>query len=288
MDVRRPAAEVAIDAALAESLLAAQHPALLVGPPVRAGEGWDNVTFRVGPELAVRLPRRELAVELLLHEWRWLPTVGVGLGVEVPEPVALGEPDERFPWPWTVVRWVEGQPVGTGGLQPVDAGRLAKALRVLHRPAPEDAPANPFRGLPLVERAPVVEPRLAALGRPVLDRLWAAARDTASPAQRSWLHGDLHGGNVVTRDGRLAGLIDWGDVCGGDPATDVGCLWSVLDETEAADAFLAAYAPDETLVVRAAGWAVNYASGLLGSVDPAHERLGEAIARRLEERPPPC
>lgn len=36
-----------------------------------------------------------------------------------------------------------------------------------------------------------------------------------------WLHGDLHPAHVVVSDGALAGVIDFGDMCAGDPAVDL-------------------------------------------------------------------
>jgi aminoglycoside phosphotransferase (APT) family kinase protein len=54
--------------------------------------GWDNVTYRVGGELAIRIPRRETAVALLLNEQRWLPVLGSRLGIAVPLPTRSGEP----------------------------------------------------------------------------------------------------------------------------------------------------------------------------------------------------
>ena len=40
------------------ALLAAQHPDLGHLPLVEAASGWDNVIYRLGANLAVRLPRR--------------------------------------------------------------------------------------------------------------------------------------------------------------------------------------------------------------------------------------
>ncbi len=50
---------------------------------------------------------------------------------------------------------------------------------------------------------------------------------------RVWLHGDMHAQNVLSQDGRLAGVIDWGDMCSGDPAVDLGAVWGVLGHARA-------------------------------------------------------
>jgi aminoglycoside phosphotransferase (APT) family kinase protein len=65
-----PASEIEIDESLVRVLLAEQHPDLADRPLRRAANGWDNVIFRLGDDLVVRLPRRLAAVELVEHEQR--------------------------------------------------------------------------------------------------------------------------------------------------------------------------------------------------------------------------
>ncbi|MGH3379581.1 MAG: phosphotransferase [Actinoallomurus sp.] len=79
---------------------------------------------------------------------------------------------------------------------------------------------------------------------------------------RVWLHGDLHPANVVA-DGTLAGVVDFGELCAGDPATDLAAAW-VLLPAGAAPRFLSAYAnTDEAMIRRARGWAVLRGMGLI-------------------------
>ena len=44
-----------------------------------------------------------------------------------------------------------------------------------------------------------------------------------------WLHADLIPGNLLVRDGRLAGVLDFGAMATGDPAYDVTPAWHLLD-----------------------------------------------------------
>ncbi|MEL6983474.1 MAG: hypothetical protein AAFO29_13695, partial [Actinomycetota bacterium] len=53
-----PAAEVDIDPELVARLLADQCPDLAELPLRELASGWDNVMYRLGPDLVVRLPRR--------------------------------------------------------------------------------------------------------------------------------------------------------------------------------------------------------------------------------------
>jgi aminoglycoside phosphotransferase (APT) family kinase protein len=179
------------------------------------------------------------------------------------------------------VRWIDGDASGDAALAPSDAPRLAEALRALHVDAPPKAPSNPFRGIPLATRAAVVEERLVRLRLHELDAPWRAALAAAESTERRWLHGDLHARNVVLRGGRLVGLIDWGDLCAGDTASDLACAWTLFDSAEARAAFWEAYGADAATRARARGWAVGYAAGLLGSGEPGHVRMGGEIARRV-------
>ena len=107
-------------------------------------------------------------------------------------------------------------------------------------PAPADAPRNPYRGVPLAERSASVAERLEALppdidARAVADAWARALGPPRTRARRVWVHGDLHPGNLVVDRGRLTGIIDWGDLCAGDPATDLSVAWMVLGPTARAD-----------------------------------------------------
>ncbi|MDH3271645.1 MAG: aminoglycoside phosphotransferase family protein [Gemmatimonadota bacterium] len=281
MDFRHPPAEREVDRALARRLLEAQHPHHLTGDLTFVGEGWDNFIFRVGAEYALRLPRREVAVELLRNEQRWLPTIAERLTLSVPVPVAVGEPSALFPWPWSVVPWIEGTTAEDAALSQADAALLGWTLRSLHQAAPPEAPANPFRGVPLEERRPVIEERVDRLGVGRLRPLWEAALDAPGSTGDVWLHGDLHPRNVLVDAGGLVGLIDWGDMNGGDPATDLACAWTLFG-SEARATLREVYRPTEPEWRRARGWAVHLGSAMADSGDPSHVALGWRILAELE------
>ena len=284
MDLRHPPAEVAVDAALVRGLLGSQHPDLLRGEVTFVAEGWDNFIYRVGSEYAVRLPRRRVAVDLLLNEQRWLPSIEARLPIAVPAPLAVGEPSEHFPWSWSVVRWIDGTTVEARSLSRADAELIASVLRVLHEPAPRDAPRNQFRGVLLQSRREAVEERMARLDLGELLPLWSASLGAEPCSESVWLHGDLHPKNVLMRDGALVGIIDWGDMSAGDPATDLACAWTLF-EAGARSAFRRAYAPTLTEWTRARGWAVHFGAAMLDSGEPSHEEIGRRVLERVAAEP---
>jgi aminoglycoside phosphotransferase (APT) family kinase protein len=282
-----PPADVIIDVDLAERLLREQAPHLAGERPLPLGEGWDNATFRLGADLALRLPRRHVAADLILNEQRWLPALAPSLPIAVPILVHAGSSGSGFPWAWSVVRWVEGEPADQVGFPEEHAALLATLLKALHQPVPEDAPRNPYRGVPLAQRAEILGRRLDRLGRlrPTLTArlrdIWQSALAAAPAVGNLWIHGDLHPANLIVRDGALAGIIDWGDLTAGDPATDLAAAWLLFDSPDARSTFFATYGAGFGLRRRAAGWAILFATAVLESRDPRHAPTAEAALRRL-------
>ncbi|MER7821016.1 aminoglycoside phosphotransferase family protein [Streptomyces sp. NPDC096097] len=263
-----------VTAELVRDLLRDQHPDL-ADRPVRFGaRGWDNQLWRLGEDLAVRLPWATPSADALLRkEHAWLPGLAPGLPLPVPVPQRIGEPSERFPRPWIVTTWVPGEPAdrapATHATDAADA--LAAFLTALHRPAPEGAPVGNYgRGGPLVDHADAFVDGLADatdMGLiPDPDAVRAVWEDAvAAPVWAGpaiWLHGDLHPANVLTAGGTFCGVIDFGDLCAGDPACDLAAPWSLLPDG-AVDRFHAAYRPvaDAATLRRARGWAAQRALG---------------------------
>ncbi|MFB6951165.1 aminoglycoside phosphotransferase family protein [Streptomyces niveus] len=260
---------------LIRDLLREQHPDL-ADRPVRLGaQGWDNQVWRLGNDLAVRLPWATQSADALLRkEHAWVPALAPRLPLPIPVPQRLGEPSERFPRPWIITTWVPGEPAdGAPVTRAAEAAdTLAAFLTALHQPAPAGAPAGRDRGGPLAGSAEGFAQGFASAIELGLIRepdavraVWedaVAAPGWTGPAL--WLHGDLHPANVLTADGTLCGVIDFGDLFAGDPACDLAAAWFLLPDG-AADRFHRAYrpAPDAATLRRARGWAVLRAfSGL--------------------------
>ena len=101
-----PEAEVEVTADLVRALLHEQHPDLADFAIVELANGWDNVIFRLGDELTVRLPRRQMAARLIDHEQAVLPALAEVLPIPIPAPVRVGRPALGFPWSWSVNPWI--------------------------------------------------------------------------------------------------------------------------------------------------------------------------------------
>jgi aminoglycoside phosphotransferase (APT) family kinase protein len=272
-----PESEVDITPDLVARLVDEQHPGLS-GEVRFAGHGWDCDLFRLGEERAVRLPRRRQGEPPVLNEQHWLGQLAAGVPVPIPVPIAVGRPTGDYPWVWSVIPWFDG--VTADAVTQADrdrcASRLGEVVAAVHRPAPDDAPVSTYRGVPLSERDAEVRRRVDELGTEAdaaLD-VWEAALDARQHMGRSWTHGDLHPANLLLRDdgrdGRIAALIDFGDLSGGDPAVDLAAAWLFFSPSgrdrfrKAADR---ARGYDPGTWRRARGWAVDISLGLICDSD---------------------
>lgn len=287
-----PAAEVEITEALVRGLLEDQHPDLAALPLYVADEGWDNVMMRLGGELVLRLPRRAVADHLLRKEQRWLSGLAPRLPLPVPAPLRTGAPGHGYPFAWSVLPWLDGEPADLAPPDAAEAPVLAGFLRALHLPAPPEAPANPVRDCPLTGKQVDTERRMALLKvgtdaiTPAVEAAWQAGLAAPIDVPKVWIAGDVHARNVLVRNGKLAAFIDWGDMCAGDPATDLASIWALFDDPAARREAIAAYGMSEATLIRARGWAAFYGVILLetGLHDhPRHAKMGADTLRRLTE-----
>jgi aminoglycoside phosphotransferase (APT) family kinase protein len=277
-----PESEVVVERELVERLLRTQHPDLADLDLRFVANGWDNLIYRLGDDLAVRLPRRLLSAGLVEKEQRWMPLLAKALTVAIPVPLRVGVPGSGFPWSWSITRWLGGELAQVGASGPL-LGDLARFLRELHTTAPLDAPRNPVRGVPLVDRNDAVLARLLTEPIPCgadVTRLWTASvavKQWGGPAV--WLHGDLHPSNLLTQSGRLAAVLDFGDLTAGDPATDLAVAWLLFDEDERIR-FRGELDYDDATWQRARGWAIVFGSLAIGG-DTAFRRFGEHALREV-------
>jgi len=288
----KPAADIDLSLPLVRGLLHAQHPDISQLPLAEAASGWDNAIFRLGDELAVRLPRRAVAATLLENEQRWLPLLQARLPLPVPNPVRIGLPQKPYPWRWSVTPWIAGDTADQSEPGPDQTTVLAGFLDALHTQPPADAPRNPHRGVPLAQRQ-------ASFGRYVtslanrgcrvddgLLNLWsdAVARPIDVPA--TWIHGDLHAHNVLVMQGRIVGVIDWGDMAQGDRATDLASVWMLFpDRRSRQEAMAACQTVTQHTWQRARGWALLVSLAILDAGDPALLALAERTMQCLLDGP---
>jgi aminoglycoside phosphotransferase (APT) family kinase protein len=148
-----------------------------------------------------------------------------------------------------------------------------------------------MRGIPLRERQRAAQERLERLASttdlltPNIMRIWETGLNAPLDRAVTWLHGDLHPANVLVNQGTISGVIDWGDITSGDPATDLASIWMLFGEPQShADALGAYGGVSDATLHRAKAWAVHFGVMFLetGLADtPSSAELGKTILQRL-------
>ena len=253
-----------ITADLARGLIASQFPQYAHLPITQVLPGGiDNRTFRLGDELAIRMPSAEGYAASVAKEQLWLPVIARVVPLPVPEPVAAGEPDDRYPFAWSINRWMPGQSALEA--PPTDtvtfARDLARFLRALQTVPTDGAPLagahSFFRGADPAhyddETREAIERLGDAIDGPLATRLWEEGLAATFTGEPVWFHGDVATGNLLVQDGTLSAVIDFGTSGVGDPACDLYIAWTSLDPTARA-AFLDELAVDDGTLARGRAW----------------------------------
>lgn len=255
--------------ALVERLLAAQFPrwADLRVEPV-ASAGTDNAVYRLGEDMAVRLPRIPGAAHDVDNEQRWLPRLAARLPLAIPVPLGRGAPGEGYPYPWSVYRWLDGETVVEGaGVDLRDAAvQLGRFVAALRRFDGTGGPAS-FRGGRLSTHDEGVRAAIRDLGADgtiaadLATRAWESAlRLPAWQGAPVWVHADLHPGNLLARANRVSAVIDFGGLGVGDPACDMLIAWTLLSE-QTRELFREQAEVDDATWARGRGWGLYFGLG---------------------------
>ena len=296
MPMRQWEPERVVDEERARHLIAAQFPELADVEVRELAAGWDNTVHLVDGRWAFRFPRRRIAVPGVEREIATLGRLAPHLPLPIPEPRFIGAPSDGYDWPWFGAPFLPGRELADAGLaddrrEAVGAG-VGAFLRALHDGAlmarvGASLPIDPMRRADMPYRVIAARERLDGLEK---ERLWAPnaavlrllqdAEHLPPPSRTVVLHGDLHVRHVlVDAEGGPTGVIDWGDVCAGDPSVDLAFAFGSLSGA-ARRAFREAYGPIDGLTeLRARVIAVFLAAVLLAYADDA--RLASLRAESL-------
>ncbi len=292
-----PPPQVAITTSLVHQLVSSQFPqwAHLSIKPVAFG-GWDNRTFHLGDLMTVRLPSAAAYTAQVEKEHRWLPKLAPHLPLPIPTPLAKGDPCDRYPWPWSIYGWIEGEtaaPERITDLKQV-ATALAGFLMALQRVDPSHGPApgshNFYRGGPLSiydsetrQALAILSDQSGQIDTHAALAMWEEALDSSWQGPPVWLHGDISPSNLLVKDGQLIAIIDFGCSAIGDPACDLAIAWTFFAGPSRAT-FRAALPLDQATWARGRGWALWKALITVAQQpgsDPARVEAAQAVLEQL-------
>ena len=257
-------AEITMD--MVRCLLASQFPQWAELPISRVElDGWDNTTFRLGHGMTVRLPSSDAYVAQVDKEHRWLPVLADHLPLAIPQPLERGVPGCGYTRPWSIYRWLEGQPatlerVGDLTAFAIDLAEFLDALYSIDTTGGPPAGRHSFfRGGPLATYDTETRATIADLANEIdadaATGVWEAALSAPWTGQPVWVHGDVAPSNLLVVDGHLRAVIDFGTSAVGDPACDTVIAWTFLTGPSR-EAFKARLPVEENTWVRGRGWAL--------------------------------
>ncbi|SDK52377.1 Predicted kinase, aminoglycoside phosphotransferase (APT) family [Glycomyces sambucus] len=234
--------QLTVPVAAVRELIDAQFPRWRGLPvaPVAMG-GTVNAIFRVGDGLTARFPLQPgdpAGVRAWLESEAEAARELLGrTRFPSPEPRAIGEPGAGYPLPWSVQTWVPGTTAdeadpGASEWFARDLAEFITGVRAI--PTEGRVFSGGGRGGVIAAHGSWMETcfreSAGLLDVPALRRLWAEMRDLPRGGDPDVMcHGDLIPGNVLVRDGRLAGVLDVGGLGPADPALDLVGAWHLLD-----------------------------------------------------------
>jgi aminoglycoside phosphotransferase (APT) family kinase protein len=282
---------VAVPPDLARRLVDTQFPQWadrLLTPVDPAGS--DHVIYRLGEDLAVRLPRHAGAIGQAAKEFHWLPLLAPHLPLAIPVPVGVGEPAFGYPWRWAVSRWLDGEVARSEALGDLaeTAVALAEFLVALQRFAPSEIPdLADLTNRPLTARDSATRAAIAEVDGvfdgAALTAVWEAAlRAPGWDRPPVWFHGDFHTGNLLTVRGRLSAVIDFGGLGLGDPACDLTIAYTLMSPLTR-PVFRDALGLDDATWVRGRGWALTTGLNAYTSYAAVDPRVAALTTRQITQ-----
>lgn len=279
---------ITVEAEQVRRLIEEQFPQW-AGLPIEpvANGGWDNRTFHLGADMLVRIPSASEYAQAVEKEHRWLPVLAPLLPLQIPVPLAKGEPNAEYPHSWSIYQWLDGLTATADRIaDPVRfALDLAEFLAALRSVDPTHGPQpgihNWFRGGTLRTYDKITREALEKLAGHVdvglAREIWADALDARWDGADRWFHGDVAAGNLLLNEGRLVAVIDFGTCGVGDPACDLAVAWTLLTG-DGRKAFRDRLSVDAESWARGRGWALwKTLTTCMYAVD---DREDFAVARR--------
>ena len=281
--------EIEISVSLVKKLIREQFPkwADLPIEPVPS-MGTDNALFRLGDTTQIRLPRIDWAANNIDKEFTWLPQIASFISTPITTPLYKGNPIEEYPYHWAIYDWLEGENpksccADCGSDFVENLANFLKETREINLP---DSP-RASRGTPLIKRDEPTRKALKELAGVVDTRLAAHIWDNALKIPYwdkppVWVHGDLLPGNILIKDGKLSGVIDFSCMGLGDPACDLIVAWNLLDAKRRM-LFRDLLPVDENTWIRGQAWAMSQSLLILPYYKDTNPGLVETANYTLEE-----
>jgi aminoglycoside phosphotransferase (APT) family kinase protein len=230
-------------------------------------QGHDNRTYRLGNTMLIRMPTEESYALKVPKEQNLLPKLAPHLTIQIPVPLKMGHASKKFPFPFSIYKWLNGR---SANLLVLDhdvkekiAFELAKFLKEFQAIdssfGPSPGQHNWWRGDHVSVYDKGAREQIEKL-RNIINvnkaiQLLEEACKTKWHQAPAWIHGDFSAGNILIQENKLYAVIDFGGIGVGDPACDLVIAWTFLTG-KAREIFIREINLDEDTWLRAKAWAL--------------------------------
>lgn len=237
-------ADIQVTDELVKTCIQDQFPSLAPIKTMRCiGEGWDNKIFLVNEKIIFRFPRRKVAIELIERENSLLKNLQSMFNLDIPNPQYIGCPSEHYPYSfhgYTIVQGISGCHANLSIEDRIASlPKLAEFLKQLH--SIDERKALSIGAKPqvfdrtvventvnfLTERVDkIVNQKLCHINKNLFQKEIIAAQKINLPNDKCLVHGDLYCRHLLFHQGKLNGIIDWGDSGINNKSVDLSVIWS--------------------------------------------------------------
>lgn len=225
--------------------------------------GHDNNTYHLGDNFSLRFPSAIEYSTQVIKEHKYCKILQKSLSIQITEPLELGVPSSLFPFHFSINKWINGESVTHSNTNKkqlaLDLAHFLIELKkcdTLDKPKPGDH--NFYRGGSLLtyhdETMRAIN-RSSEFDKEKCLSIWNNGIDSVYTDLDVWIHGDLEINNLLVNDGKLCAVIDFGNMCVGDPACDYVMAWTYFDK-ESRRIFLEALNIDQGMIHRSKAWAL--------------------------------
>jgi aminoglycoside phosphotransferase (APT) family kinase protein len=225
--------------------------------------GTVNYIFKLGQELYIRLPRMRKWSNIE-KEYEVLSYLAPNLSLEIPEVIAVGEPDDLYPLKWAIYKWIKGSTYSDKLISDeIKAAKdLANFIKELKSIAiPTGAPKAGRKALGKLNEKTLKTIYSAdnLSNKDKIIRIWKESLKAVPwDGKEAWIHSDLLRTNLLIQSGNLNAVIDFGSAGIGDPAFDLIPAWTVFN-SGGREIFKNCINADRESWIRARGYALHQA-----------------------------
>lgn len=238
-------ADIEVTEALAKACIEEQFKQLCPLQEITCiGEGWDNKVFLVNHSIVFRFPRRHIAVQLIERENAVLSSLQSQCSIKIPEPLYIGKPSQSYAYPfhgYAVIKGRSGCHADLTNEERIASIKpLALFLKKIHQITEEQA-AKMGAAPQVVDRTnksrliSALTKRVNKISQKYIcqinkesfqEEIHIAEKNQVNFTKKTLVHGDLYCRHLMFNQGKLTGIIDWGDTGINHFSIDLAVLYS--------------------------------------------------------------